>query len=405
MNTRKLFALIAVASMFMTTYAQLLVKPNGEVNVGLTNTSYPVSEKFSVYSNSKSNFLVNLRADSCTYGVYLNMGNQAPNTVDRWGLVVDNELYPNTTACGIMSTVARESSISTGRAFGILAQAGQATSGFNYGICTSLFGSNYGTALFASSGNNPYGYQIPAKFAGFFDGNVEVVGHLQATTISTSSDYRLKTDIRNVDESSLERIKNMNVVRYKIKQMELDLGDTARTVRYKYEHDSPILKTDHYGLIAQELREIYPELVYEGGDGYLSINYIELIPLLIKSIQELNGKVEELENNANKSLIRGESDGTTSLAKTALATTVLYQNTPNPFTENTQISCVISKDVKSAVLYIYDMNGRQIDSMPIEERGEVTLTIQGRSLDAGIYMYSLITDGQVIDTKRMVLTK
>ena len=102
MNTRKLFALIAVASMFMTTYAQLLVKPNGEVNVGLTNTSYPVSEKFSVYSNSKSNFLVNLRADSCTYGVYLNMGNQAPNTVDRWGLVVDNELYPNTTACGIM---------------------------------------------------------------------------------------------------------------------------------------------------------------------------------------------------------------------------------------------------------------------------------------------------------------
>ena len=51
------------------------------------------------------------------------------------------------------------------------------------------------------------------------------------------------------------------------------------------------------------------------------------------------------------------------------------------------------------------MNGHQIDSMPIAERGDVSLTIEGSSLDAGIYMYSLITDGEVVDTKRLILTK
>ena len=51
------------------------------------------------------------------------------------------------------------------------------------------------------------------------------------------------------------------------------------------------------------------------------------------------------------------------------------------------------------------MNGRQIDSMSIAERGDVSLTVEGSSLDAGIYMYSLITDGEVVDTKRLILTK
>lgn len=85
--------------------------------------------------------------------------------------------------------------------------------------------------------------------------------------------------------------------------------------------------------------------------------------------------------------------------------TALYQNSPNPFTERTIIRCDIENSVADAVLYLYDMNGRQIDSRMIVERGATEVTIEGGSLDAGIYMYSLIADGQVIDTKRMILTK
>jgi hypothetical protein len=51
------------------------------------------------------------------------------------------------------------------------------------------------------------------------------------------------------------------------------------------------------------------------------------------------------------------------------------------------------------------MNGKQIDKYQISERGNTSVEITAGSLSAGIYMYSLITDGKVIDTKRMILTE
>ena len=85
--------------------------------------------------------------------------------------------------------------------------------------------------------------------------------------------------------------------------------------------------------------------------------------------------------------------------------TTLYQNTPNPFTESTLIRCDIAENVVKADLYIYNMNGEQLAEYAVTERGETCITIDGGSLNAGMYLYALITDGQVIDTKRMILTK
>ena len=85
--------------------------------------------------------------------------------------------------------------------------------------------------------------------------------------------------------------------------------------------------------------------------------------------------------------------------------TALYQNEPNPFSESTVIRCDVAEDVVKADLYIYNMNGEQIAEYSVAERGETSITIDGGSLNAGMYLYALITDGQVIDTKRMILTK
>lgn len=60
--------------------------------------------------------------------------------------------------------------------------------------------------------------------------------------------------------------------------------------------------------------------------------------------------------------------------------------------------------VETATVYIYDMNGLQISSYPIAGRGNTSLTIDGGTLKAGMYLYSLILDGSVADTKRMILT-
>jgi hypothetical protein len=52
-----------------------------------------------------------------------------------------------------------------------------------------------------------------------------------------------------------------------------------------------------FGLIAQEVEKIYPHMVHTGADGYKSINYEELIPLLLLQTNNLERKIEELKNN------------------------------------------------------------------------------------------------------------
>lgn len=50
------------------------------------------------------------------------------------------------------------------------------------------------------------------------------------------------------------------------------------------------------GFIAQEMEEVVPEVVSENPDGYLGISYTELIPVLVKAIQEQQAVIESLEN-------------------------------------------------------------------------------------------------------------
>lgn len=83
----------------------------------------------------------------------------------------------------------------------------------------------------------------------------------------------------------------------------------------------------------------------------------------------------------------------------------LYQNTPNPFSQSTRIKYYLPKDVNTALLCIYDMNGKQLRQITLNERGESSLTLHGSELAAGIYLYGLIADGQQVDVKRMVLTE
>jgi len=69
------------------------------------------------------------------------------------------------------------------------------------------------------------------------------------------------------------------------------------------------------------------------------------------------------------------------------------------------LSYYIPKTIRNASIYVYDMNGTQLKGYQIMERGKGETIIQGSEFAAGMYLYALITDGKVIDTKRMILTK
>lgn len=64
-------------------------------------------------------------------------------------------------------------------------------------------------------------------------------------------------------------------------------------VQYIYKND--LSKKQHYGLIAQEVEKIYPNLVSNDNvSKYKSINYIELIPILIGKIKLLEEEILQL---------------------------------------------------------------------------------------------------------------
>ena len=80
--------------------------------------------------------------------------------------------------------------------------------------------------------------------------------------------------------SALPTIDRLNPVTYNWNSTAKELNNT---------------KTDNleYGLIAQELEQVLPELVHPLYSNYKAIDYIKLIPLLIKGIQELNKKIKD----------------------------------------------------------------------------------------------------------------
>ena len=82
---------------------------------------------------------------------------------------------------------------------------------------------------------------------------------------------------------------------------------------------------------------------------------------------------------------------------------ILFQNAPNPFTERTVIKFELPDNTVNAFIYIFNMQGALVKQIPLKAQ-QANITINGSELTAGMYLYSLIVNGQEVDTKRMILT-
>ena len=83
----------------------------------------------------------------------------------------------------------------------------------------------------------------------------------------------------------------------------------------------------------------------------------------------------------------------------------LLQNKPNPFDETTTISVRTLKDFnyKEAFIVIRDVQGKEVERMPIDLSNEVNEVIYEHGYGhVGVFLYSLVVDGNEISTKRMI---
>ena len=92
--------------------------------------------------------------------------------------------------------------------------------------------------------------------------------------IFNTSDKNHKEEIEPISDSKIEKLLDLEPVEYKFK--------------------TDVKKTVHYGLIAQDVEKIYPELVSNIDLGFKTVNYTELTPLLLLKMKNMQKEIDDL---------------------------------------------------------------------------------------------------------------
>jgi len=244
--------------------------------------------------------------------------------------------------------------------------------------------------------------------------------NIRMRAYSLSSDTALKRDIYPIENATtiLKQIKAYS---------------------YYFKSDSVEDSTKDYGVLAQEIEEILPELV-DTAKGDMFVNYNAFIGILIAGFNEQQTLLEQQQNKIEilqkiittqetdlielKTLLKdfyqlqehvykccGTPKGGLHIPEQleglqfSQEKAILYQNTPNPFSSNTEIAYNLPVTAQQAMIYIYNLQGAELKSYSLTQTGLNTITVYGSELPAGMYLYTLVVNNEIIDTKRMILTK
>ena len=426
---KKIIIMVFVAAAATNINAQLVVDSLGHVGVG---TETPRS-MLSIGASGNEDIGIYCDADEKELGFYIkNYTNSDECDIYSGQIVAKNTLG----GCyGVISSALSGNGSSIyERAIGLAGLA--ARSYTSVGLLGGKYPGSYVPTNFAGvygseTDMNPVFSNYSGIYAGYFYGKVRVTNGIYATVLSPSASPStsgqggttilsdrgesvtdklsqvqalqfLRYDPTKEDDSVMAKASVSNLEDWEIDNMspkELDslskaMGD-AEPERYL----SPI----QYGLDAAQLKAVYPELVYEDANGNVSINYVEMVPLLVQSIKELSAKVAALEGTSPKKA----KTGTTSIEETASDVDMVRmdQNKPNPFSESTVITLNIPEQTQTASIFIYDMSGKQVQNIAVSERGETNITVYASDLTAGMYIYTLVVDGKVAVTRRMIVSK
>ena len=271
-------------------------------------------------------------------------------------------------------------------------------------------------------------FRYPGKYAGYFYGNVLATGRIYGSVYSLTSVPKPSANAKvqslglnsGSEESISDKLFSVQTVQFMQEEMvDQPASDAAPAMAKKDltdieqmdfdEETEEDIKTEmvkHYGLDGAQLKAVFPELVDEDSQGNYRINYSEMVPLLLQSIRELSARVEELEGEKNGGVQRLNAKATSIESESESTDIVrMSQNKPNPFSESSVITLSIPEGTKSAAIYVYDLSGKQVKNIPVDKRGETDITVYASDLSEGMFVYSLVTDGTVAATRRMMVVK
>ncbi len=317
-------------------------------------------------------------------------------------------------------------------------------------------------AIYGNAKPSPFSFPVALSYAGFFDGDVWINGPRSgaANFVATISDQIFKTQIDSLT-GALDIIKSL-----KPKTYFLDTANiygmnfsNQKQIGFIAEEVEAV-----FPLVVQNGHK--PETVDSSGTivtpsvDYKALKYEEFIPLLTRGLQELSSKNDSLKsentkqdsintslqnqvdslkanntsmqsqintlsdlineccnrnhspqqmnnnnNGGNGNNNDGNKNNTTSQTDVKLTdgqSIILDQNSPNPFAEQTTIGYFLPDDVSKAQMLFYNAGGKLIQSVELTQKGKGQLNVFAQDLTNGLYTYTLVVDGKIFETKRMV---
>lgn len=251
---------------------------------------------------------------------------------------------------------------------------------------------------------------------GIFKFWVKADGCVYSVNQYITSDSTKKENVLPIT-GAIEKIKQIKGITYNLKNdSENQITPLKEEVQREENTDNlpdEQEKKRSAGVFAQDIEKVLPEAVRTLEDGSKVVSYNDLVALLVEAIKEQQAKIEELTSHI-ESIEEDCCNASTDTKSAEILTETdsnleiqearLYQNTPNPFSASTTIRYYVPPSINNATINIYNMNGTQLKSILLHQTGEGSIEINGGEFNAGMYLYALIANGQIIDTKRMILT-
>lgn len=369
----------------MNASAQLTVYHNGNVNIGSEQPTSNVSLSVG-----------NVAYSDTTYHVSLGLHNPASGCYNIGG---EGVAYSPTTR-------------NTGRAFGLRGVAGNCTSGYNFGVLGALQGSQAGAAIFGTTSGKTLGLRVDERYAGYFDGNVKVTGSLQGNVVNSAEVNAKSTQTLRPINSALDGIASANPFMYIVRTQVPGIGtgvvpDSATLTGTVAPTSDPVVSfgKSYYALDVNAVKQSFPALIIKDAQGNEYVNYTQLVPILVQAITELKTELDDLKEAVASSGTR-KVNAATNIATNTLdeGRGSISQNTPNPFTGQSTVRVSVPDDASDAYIDILTLNGASVKRIPVSN-GLSEVSLSSFEFAPGTYLYTLVVNGKVSETRRMIVNR
>ncbi len=132
----------------------------------------------------------------------------------------------------------------------------------------------------------------------------------------------------------------------------------------------------------------------------------------MNSLQDQLNQIKITRNNFDNKPRRSEIEDDANLKDVEISQTdiklndsqfiVLEQNVPNPFAEQTIINYTLPDNTRRAQMLFYNAQGKLIQLVDLIQKGKGILNVFASDLSSGIYTYTLLIDGEIVESKKMM---